>query len=235
MAESEPCPTRKCVFKWDPYPNTLQISKLEGQAHQVTWIGLRQVDGPKDTSEQQSRLDKPMLPDSAPSALPDKSVDFEEGEIDEELFGSEDCDVAGEYSREVVEPFLPPPEPSSSSFDYSMAFPESDEVRSISAEALKSNPRRSLSTLMVRVDLAVEDLNLARGEASNHQELVIFSNTMLVLQSQASSLRMLEVSKCGEEPLSPLTCEPLAIVEPSVQDGANVGSIPVTGRLNQNG
>jgi hypothetical protein len=181
MAELEPCPTWKCVFKWDLYPNTLQIFKLEGQARQVTWIGLRQVDGLKDTSEQQSGIDKPMLPDSAPSALPDKSVDFEEGEINEELSGSEDCDVVDEYSREVVEPFSPPPEPGSSSFDCSMAFPESDEVRRISAGALESDLRRSLSTSMVRVDLAVEDLNLAPGEASDHQELVIFSDTMLFL------------------------------------------------------
>ena len=36
MAESEPRPTRKWVFKWDPYPNMLQISKVEGQARQVT-------------------------------------------------------------------------------------------------------------------------------------------------------------------------------------------------------
>ncbi|GMY20025.1 hypothetical protein FCV25MIE_15264, partial [Fagus crenata] len=113
--------------------------------------------------------------------LPDKSVDFEEGEIDEELSRSEDCDVAGEYSREVVEPFPPPPKPGSSSFDCFMAFPESDKVRSISAEALESDPRRSISTSMVRVDLAVEDLNLALGEASDHQELVIFSDTMLFL------------------------------------------------------
>ena len=194
----------------------------------MTWIGLRQVDGPKDTSEQQSGIDKPMLPDLAPLALPDKFVDFEEGEIDEELSGSEDCDVAGKYFREVVEPFPPPPKPGSSLFDCSMTFPESDEVRTISVEALESDSRRSLSTSMVRVDLAVKDLNLAPDEASDHQELIIFSDMMLVLQSQASSLRMLEVSKCGMEPLSPLTCEPLGIIEPSVQDGANVGSIPVT-------
>jgi hypothetical protein len=59
MAETEPRPTRKWVFKWDPYPNTVRISKLEGQARQVTWIGLRQEDGPKD---QQAGLDEPMLP-----------------------------------------------------------------------------------------------------------------------------------------------------------------------------
>jgi hypothetical protein len=101
-------------------------------------------------------------------------------------------------------------------------------VRNISAEALESDPRRSLSTAMVRVDLAVEDLDLDSGEASDKQELVIFSDTTLLLQSQVSSLKMLEVPECGEEPLSPLTCEPLAIIEPSAQDGANMGSILVT-------
>ena len=34
--------------------------------------------------------------------------------------------------------------------------------------------------------------------------------------------------ECGEEPLSPLTCVPLAIIEPSIQDGAKVDSIPDT-------
>jgi hypothetical protein len=35
MSESEPRPTRKCGFKWDPYPNTLRITKLVGQARRV--------------------------------------------------------------------------------------------------------------------------------------------------------------------------------------------------------
>jgi hypothetical protein len=92
----------------------------------------------------------------------------------------------------------------------------------------ESDPRRSFSTSMVRVDLVVEDLGLAPDEASDDQELAIFSDTACVLQSQASPLRMLEVPECGEEPLSPLTCVPLAIIEPSVYDGAKVDSIPIT-------
>jgi hypothetical protein len=56
----------------------------------------------------------------------------------------------------------------------------------------------------------------------------VISRIRHVLQSQASPLRMLKVPECGEEPLSPLTCVPLAIIEPSIQDGAKVDSIPDT-------
>ncbi|GMY21023.1 hypothetical protein FCV25MIE_16264 [Fagus crenata] len=141
-----------------------------------------------------------MLADPVDSVILDKPVDFEEGEIAEDS-GSEECDVAGECSMEAAAPLPPSSDPGNSSFDCSMAFPDREEVRSISVEAMKPDLIRTLPTSMVRVDLAVEDLGLDPGEASNQQELVIFSDT-----AQVSPLRMLEVPECGEEPLSPLMC-----------------------------
>jgi hypothetical protein len=32
MSESKPRPTRKFGFKWDPFPNTLRVTKIVGQA-----------------------------------------------------------------------------------------------------------------------------------------------------------------------------------------------------------
>ena len=168
-----------------------------------------------------------MLPDLVNSHLLDQPINFEEGEIDEEISRSEGGDVASEGSREVVKPFPPPPEPGISSLECPMAFIDRDEVGSVSAEVLEADLVRNFSTSMVRVDLAVKELTLDSGEASNHQELVIFSDTPLDPQFQASPLRKLDVTECGEEPISPLICEPLAIIEPSTQDGANMGFIPV--------
>ena len=110
-----------------------------------------------------------------------------------------------------------------------LGVPES-EVGLLSSSSMFSepNPIRIISTSMVRVGLEVEDLVLTPAEATDEQELVPFSDMACVIQPQASPQRMLEVPQCGEEPPSPLTCVPLAIIEPSIQDGAKLNSIPDT-------
>jgi hypothetical protein len=40
MSLVEPRPTRHFEFKWTQGPNTLQITKLEGQAREVKWVGF---------------------------------------------------------------------------------------------------------------------------------------------------------------------------------------------------
>lgn len=36
-----PRPTRKFSFNWDPFPNTLRITKIEGEKRQAKWVGLK--------------------------------------------------------------------------------------------------------------------------------------------------------------------------------------------------
>uniref|UniRef100_A0A2N9GJ10 Reverse transcriptase zinc-binding domain-containing protein n=1 Tax=Fagus sylvatica TaxID=28930 RepID=A0A2N9GJ10_FAGSY len=43
MSEVEPRPTRKFSFKWNPHPNTLVITKREGEIRKATWVGLSEV------------------------------------------------------------------------------------------------------------------------------------------------------------------------------------------------
>ncbi len=43
MSELEPRLNRKCEFKWDPYPNTLRVTKIMGQARRVAWVGVNKA------------------------------------------------------------------------------------------------------------------------------------------------------------------------------------------------
>ncbi len=43
MSEVEPRPTRSFFFKWNPHPNTLIITKAEGESRKASWVGLSNV------------------------------------------------------------------------------------------------------------------------------------------------------------------------------------------------
>ena len=36
-----PRPTRKSIFTWNPFPNTLRITKLAGERRQAQWVGIK--------------------------------------------------------------------------------------------------------------------------------------------------------------------------------------------------
>ena len=43
LFEVEPRPTRSFFFKWNPHPNTLVITKAEGEPRKASWVGLSGV------------------------------------------------------------------------------------------------------------------------------------------------------------------------------------------------
>ena len=47
MSKVEPRPTRRFVFKWNPHPNMLVITKREGESRKAKWVGLSDVVGHK--------------------------------------------------------------------------------------------------------------------------------------------------------------------------------------------
>jgi hypothetical protein len=59
------CPTRKSSFTWNPFPNTLRITKLAGEKRQAQWVslkykahGLAQIDkqgGPVSVQKQEAQ------------------------------------------------------------------------------------------------------------------------------------------------------------------------------------
>ncbi len=94
MSTTEPRPTRKWDFKWNPKPNTLRITVSEGQARSVSWVGLTKVVGP--TKE-------PKL--IAPSEVEPAQLDLSGCLLSPGSFGSQP--KSGEASRaspEAVEP-----------------------------------------------------------------------------------------------------------------------------------
>uniref|UniRef100_A0A2N9EUT4 Uncharacterized protein n=1 Tax=Fagus sylvatica TaxID=28930 RepID=A0A2N9EUT4_FAGSY len=70
---SAPRPTRKTHFNWDPFPNTLRITKLVGERRQVNWVGLRHK--AQGLAQSQARA-FPLVVNIGPVDLENKAQDL---------------------------------------------------------------------------------------------------------------------------------------------------------------
>ena len=225
ISTTEPRPTRVTQFKWRKGRNALQITKIEGQHRYASWVGPITQVGPSNTNgpEVGSLLDPE-----------EDSLDPDEGELKSDgnaeilpkHFGLEVGDPIGEVGEvnSCEEPGDPIGEEIAIELDMEvqqMVTPMSLNQLRCSETMVAEDPRPATELPLVRVDL-VKGFSGKDFFTEPVGPLLLFSNPgivdfdsmLAVLEFQPQN----EVAQCDceQESLSPMICEPLAMVAPVI-------------------
>ena len=223
MSTSEPRPTRKFEFRWEAKPNTIRITKTEGRPREVSWVGLNKNCGPTVISGTNPLEPTPL--EAQPIGSID-SVDLVDGsqklhfvsrEVQSETSLMEDTgSLIGVASGDVT-----------------TGVPE-EELRPDLGGEEAINDMPGSSTEAVRVDLAehIQVADVLGGHDRllaldvNHGQVGFPLSVCLEPEYNHTSelLPITDLPELEAEALSPLVCEPLAIIEPAIH--SNVASGP---------
>ena len=239
MLELEPRLTRKCEFKWDPYPNTLRVTKIMGQARRVAWVGVNKVAKVPRHSELENG---PHEPNFDPTTAKLRGVDLAHVEdIWGEASSDEDTTETGRYYRNEDEARLVmgserEPLPVLGSMEAAIC----EEIRCDPIEESKPEKPEKCKTFListVRVDLASEDTDMEFRDdmlplmvQEPCQEQItsnVVSGLELMLRSNDNQIQLLDSPECTG--VSPLFCVPLAIIDPLDQGVVAPGITPIKG------
>ena len=238
MSDSEPRPTRKCGFKWDPNPRTFRITKLVGQACRVAWVGVNNIAGPSELKI------GPHEHSTGPTRAVGRDDDSAHGEvIPSEASSDEATTETGGYHRKEPEVRL------GSEADMEPS-PMTDFMAEAACGALRSDPvtesepencDNALNST-VRVDLASEDTGMESRDdtmswwAQEPRQEVVVCNTVsgleMVLRPDDNQIQAVDSPEYEEA--SSLICAPLAIIDPLDQVTVAPGSTPKKGTARSN-
>ena len=248
MSAVEPRPTRSFAFTWNPHPNTLVITKREGEPRKATWVGLSDVAGlleavrPTQPVKEHLKLDRGGFSDDASASL---------------AYGLE--------LNNVTQPMIS----HSSTHSWEQAGPSHDSdpfmdsgllIKPVGTVDLMQNtsiePRPTKDSLetsnLVELPMVVSVLGESSTRLSNpfldvadpcYLPMILHNPYVLKMGLQLSSVvsvelddvkmlvegwfkevedvgrqsspRALYIAEEGGESLSPLSCTPLCVVEPS--------------------
>ena len=228
MDPNAPRPTRMCDFKWKPVTKTLRITKCFEGKRQAEWVGLKtkaiglaqqsnqvitqaqlmengSVDKKKDV-EPSVQCPEQSLPSSPAVDHVDEKEDLdssdEESHADEELEYSDE-EIQADDLESTLEKLAT--ESSHNPMGELLMEPGCTAVE-------EEEPRAMMDLALVRVDLA-EDVqgtvtDLESGSSLVHEE---YDPRF----EEVACHSQLEVAQDEAEPISPLVCEPLAVLAPT--------------------
>lgn len=166
MSNSEPHPTQKFEFKWNPIPDTLQITIQAGRARVVEWVGVKDKRGPKMDellklvpNQTQISSPKPLVQDQVDSVTDQEPIEHRSDVDDpQEAFGEDDpvgrLQVKCNSQLDVQKSTQSRP----------CDTVEADGVSNTSSDVEELVPVDTSSLSLVRVDLAKEVLAPHRVE-----------------------------------------------------------------------
>jgi hypothetical protein len=211
LSTTEPRPTRVFKFQWQLGPKTLRITKMVDQARSAAWVDSHKGFGPStevgpSTNPKEGNRDceRPGLAHYLDPRSEPTLDELEEGEV------ISNVDL-GEHSGEVSGvDFVPGISPVEVSAPISQA-PMGDAIEDLGYVTVTvEEPKTAMDLALVRVDLAEEFRGTAQELVAgnlNHEE----SESWIPLLEGHSQFEMVQ---CEVEPLSPMVCEPLAVVSP---------------------
>ena len=189
ISTTEPRPTRSFKFQWRLGPRSIRITKVEGQARSAKWVDSQNGDGPLCGPH----IDPPEVHRECTEPHFEPEVDeVEDGEIVTGVdFGDQaDVEIGGDIVKGVS--------PGEATEDPIYAPPVVEE------------PRDIMDLALIRVDLAEEIQVTAQISEPGCFTQEEAGSWLPVLESQDQ----IEVVHGETEPLSPMICDPLAVIAP---------------------
>ena len=214
LSNTEPRPTRSFNFKWRVGPKTIRVTKMEGQARSVSWVGTTKGGGPPrpevkilNPIEITHGPEKP-IPKHDFESRSDSDLEVEEGELN---LGADSGEHAGEeIGADLDEMVVPEEEFAPNSPRPSAAVIEESGVDVMVAE----EPSYTTELAMVQVDLAETIQGPVEALESESSLLSWYTQEEPIAWPSVTEQKSHDVQ--GEtELISPMVCEPLAVVAPS--------------------
>uniref|UniRef100_A0A2N9IL89 Reverse transcriptase zinc-binding domain-containing protein n=1 Tax=Fagus sylvatica TaxID=28930 RepID=A0A2N9IL89_FAGSY len=205
LSTTEPRPTHFFKFQWHLGPKTLRITKMVDQARSAAWVDSRKGFGPSSEAspsinpkEGNRDCERPSLAHDLDPRSEPALDELEEGEVLSNVdLGEHSGEVSGVDFMEVSAPI-------------SQA-PMGDAIEDLGYVTVTvEEPKTVMDLALVRLDLAEEFRGTAQeleARNLNHEE----SESWIPLLEGHSQFEMVQ---CEVEPLSPMVCEPLAVVAP---------------------
>jgi hypothetical protein len=220
MSTTEPRPTRKWAFKWNPKPNTLWITISEGQARSVSWVGLSKVVRPTEKPKLITRELESAHLDISGSLICLGASERQNGEAsgaNTEAIESR-AEVAEPLVVEEAEETMSTTEEPEPTLVAHWVGEDNDKAGYASAETEEVAPPDSTDLALVRVDLAVGEGVMVAKEVDGGAKGP--SGVLDLDYGNPTEERKKLVPVELEDPQSPITCIPLAMLEPSESKGS---------------
>ena len=186
-------PDRKFEFKWDSYPNTLRVTKVEAGLRKVAWVQPNkklEIHGP-NIKHSDRKVSRP--PATGPADLELKGVELLLQNQEED---SGKAEKVISFTEELGDP---------TGFEHAVSALAKDAMGLVDSDAkverASCGPPSGTTALLVWVDLA-ENISTVDERDANDGVLVLGSNHEVAAHA---------------EPQSPMVCQPLAVIEPPVQ------------------
>jgi hypothetical protein len=227
MSIKEPRPTRKFVFKWNPHPNTLVISKREGESRKAKWIGLSEITALLETIKQtrpalangpnlneESRPTYPISnthskkwvgPSNDPNPFPDPGFLIKSGGSGNLNPHPRPTDEVPESSRQAEPPMV-----NSIMGESSMGLSNPLDV----ADLGHLPPKSPVTSKLGETEMGLQIV--ASGEIEEAEMPMEDRDEEMEASGRRSSPTALYFADEVGEPWSPLSNTPLCVVEPSV-------------------
>ena len=216
LSNTEPRPTRSFNFKWRVGQKTIRVTKMEGQARSVSWVGTTKGDGPPrptveifNPSKRTHGPEKPT-PKHDIESRSDSDLEVEEGELN---LGADSGEHAGEEIRADLDEGVVPEE----EFAPNPPRPSGEVIVESGCDAMVAEePSYTTELAMVQVDLAETIQGPVEALESESSLLSWYTQEEPIAWPSVTEQKSHDALVQGEtEPISPMVCEPLAVVAPS--------------------
>ena len=193
LSTVEPRPTRHFDFKWTQGPNTLRISKNEGQSREAKWVGLTNADGPSQDNASDGPVSGVELKcGPASEAQQDQLLDQNDEEASGELRVLGCMTEEGEFQAA----------------DNSIGDGEGEE--SIPMDFRSTDMEESEVPMKGEVVIPRDPSDMVRADLAEQQLMVSHA----VGDLPTSPTTAIQERECADLPFPPI-CTPLAMIVPS--------------------